>query len=393
MMRTETTTLTADVADELDVFECSLDGVNQIEASAGTGKTWNICALYVRLLLEKKLAADAILVVTFTKAATAELHERIRSRLVQIAHAMETGDTAGDAFLERLFETTLERVDPDEALKRIRIALHTFDQAAIHTIHAFCQRALQEAPFAATMPFAFELEADDSALRFEMAADFWRERVEPAAARDPSFAAWLVSKGAGPASLDAQLSRRLKKPLATLRWGEIGARRPRGRAGVVRYGLRALACRARRHRAIADRRRSEAQQDHAQAHADRRRDCRMVRLFRRQRLSRGAAERSAEAHRERVEERHEGEERAARACCSSITPRRSLPPLLPRKRRSARHGLASCASGSTTRRSNWRCASGRGAWCRSTICCRTCIRRSTPIRGSPMRCGHVIRLR
>ena len=222
-MNTQTTAMTAA---ELDVFECSLDGVNQIEASAGTGKTWNICALYVRLLLEKKLAADAILVVTFTKAATAELHERIRSRLVQIAHAMDTGETAGDAFLERLFDTTLQRVDPDEALKRINIALHTFDQAAIHTIHAFCQRALQEAPFAATMPFAFELEADDSALRFEMAADFWRERVEPAAARDSSFAAWLVSKGAGPASLDVQLSRRLKKPLATLRWGalDVGVR-------------------------------------------------------------------------------------------------------------------------------------------------------------------------
>lgn len=36
------------IAQELDVFACSLDGVNQIEASAGTGKTWNICALYVR---------------------------------------------------------------------------------------------------------------------------------------------------------------------------------------------------------------------------------------------------------------------------------------------------------------------------------------------------------
>jgi exodeoxyribonuclease V beta subunit len=207
-------------ADELDVFACALDGVNQIEASAGTGKTWNICALYVRLLLEKQLSADSILVVTFTKAATAELHERIRSRLAQLAHALESGDADGDPFVERLFETTLAAMNPDEALKRIHIALHTFDQAAIHTIHAFCQRALQEAPFAAAMPFAFEMEADDSALRFQMAADFWRERVEPAAARDYSFAAWLVTKGAGPASLDAQLSRRLKKPLATLRWGE-----------------------------------------------------------------------------------------------------------------------------------------------------------------------------
>jgi exodeoxyribonuclease V beta subunit len=207
--------------DELDVFACPLDGVNQIEASAGTGKTWNICALYVRLLLEKKLAADQILVVTFTKAATAELHERIRARLAEIAHAIENGDAGGDPFIERLFETTLAEVDHEEAKKRIHIALHTFDQAAIHTIHAFCQRALQEAPFAAAMPFALEMEADDSALRFELAADFWRERVEPAAARERSFAAWLVAKGAGPASLDAQLARRLKKPLAALVWGEI----------------------------------------------------------------------------------------------------------------------------------------------------------------------------
>ncbi|WP_250512629.1 exodeoxyribonuclease V subunit beta [Caballeronia sp. INDeC2] len=208
---------------ELDVFSCALDGVNQIEASAGTGKTWNICALYVRLLLEKRLSVEQILVVTFTKAATAELHERIRSRLAGVAHAIENGDAAGDPFIEQLFETTLSEIDAQEAAKRLRIAVSTFDQAAIHTIHAFCQRALQEAPFAAAMPFAFDMEADDSALRFELAADFWRERVEPVAARTPSFASWLVAKGAGPASLDAQLARRLKKPLAALRFGGTDA--------------------------------------------------------------------------------------------------------------------------------------------------------------------------
>lgn len=208
-------------AHELDVFVCPLDGVNQIEASAGTGKTWNICALYVRLLLEKDLGADEILVVTFTKAATAELHERIRGRLAQLAHALDTGDDGGDPFVARLLETTLGAdgaLDPETAAKRVRRALHAFDQAAIHTIHAFCQRALQEAPFAAAMPFAFEMEADDASLRFELAADFWRTRVEPMAARWPGFAAWLVESGAGPAALDAQLARRLKKPLAALRW-------------------------------------------------------------------------------------------------------------------------------------------------------------------------------
>ncbi|MBN3754571.1 exodeoxyribonuclease V subunit beta [Paraburkholderia sp. Tr-20389] len=215
----------APAAQELDVFACDLDGVNQIEASAGTGKTWNICALYVRLLLEKNLSADQILVVTFTKAATAELHERIRGRLAEVQRAIETGDDGNDPFIIRLFETTLSEkrgVDLEAAAKTVRRALRTFDQAAIHTIHAFCQRALQEAPFAAAMPFAFEMEADDAALRFELAADFWREQVEPVAARHPSFAAWLVEKRAGPASLDAQLARRLKKPLAQLRWGEVG---------------------------------------------------------------------------------------------------------------------------------------------------------------------------
>jgi exodeoxyribonuclease V beta subunit len=214
------------VAEELDVFACSLDGVNQIEASAGTGKTWNICALYVRLLLEKNLNADQILVVTFTKAATAELHERIRGRLAELDRAIDTDDDGGDPFIRRLFETTLapERgIDRETALKVVRRALRTFDQAAIHTIHAFCQRALQEAPFAAAMPFAFEMEADDAALRFEMAADFWREQVEPEAYAHPAFAAWLVAKRAGPASFDEQLSRRLKKPLAQLRWGKVDA--------------------------------------------------------------------------------------------------------------------------------------------------------------------------
>jgi exodeoxyribonuclease V beta subunit len=213
-------------AEELDVFACSLDGVNQIEASAGTGKTWNICALYVRLLLEKNLNADQILVVTFTKAATAELHERIRGRLAELHRAIELDDDGGDPFIRRLFETTLapERgIDRETALKVVRRALRTFDQAAIHTIHAFCQRALQEAPFAAAMPFAFEMEADDAALRFEMAADFWREQVEPVAHAHPSFAAWLVARRAGPASLDEQLARRLKKPLAQLRWGSMSA--------------------------------------------------------------------------------------------------------------------------------------------------------------------------
>jgi len=257
-------------AHELDVFACGLDGVNQIEASAGTGKTWNICALYLRLLLEKRLTVEQILVVTFTKAATAELHERIRDRLVgvmlvldaalaQLADVLgdafsdsssnpEAGEadalaqfaaeghdlaelldmaalTQGDPFIERLFETVIgfephHVIGMGEARLRLQHAVRGFDQAAIHTIHAFCQRALQEAPFAAGLPFEFELATDDRALRFETAAEFWRTQVEPLAAREPGFADWLVDGRVHPEALDAQLARRMKKPLARVLWGD-----------------------------------------------------------------------------------------------------------------------------------------------------------------------------
>ena len=79
---------------EFDVFDCDLDGINLIEASAGTGKTWNICGLYLRLLLERGLDVQKILVVTFTNAATAELRERVRSRIVETLGYLRDGSQA-----------------------------------------------------------------------------------------------------------------------------------------------------------------------------------------------------------------------------------------------------------------------------------------------------------
>ncbi|MGI4815553.1 MAG: exodeoxyribonuclease V subunit beta [Janthinobacterium lividum] len=213
--------------EELDVFRCELDGVSLIEASAGTGKTWNICALYIRLLLEREVQVEHILVVTFTRAATAELHERIRGRLAQLNHALEARAVDADAeiddvFIQQLFEIVIgTRLTQQDALRRIRRALWAFDQAAIHTIHGFCQRVLGEASFAANAPFDFEVGSDDQALRAAVATDFWRDRVEVVAQRDPSFAAWLITQGAGPASLDKHLLRRRTKPLARWRWGEL----------------------------------------------------------------------------------------------------------------------------------------------------------------------------
>ena len=66
-----------------DILNSPLSGTNLIEASAGTGKTYTIEGLFVRLILEKRLLVDQILVVTFTNAATEELKDRIRSKLLE----------------------------------------------------------------------------------------------------------------------------------------------------------------------------------------------------------------------------------------------------------------------------------------------------------------------
>jgi exodeoxyribonuclease V beta subunit len=235
---------------DLDVFGCDLDGVCLIEASAGTGKTWNICALYVRLLLEKQLSVEQILVVTFTNAATAELRERIRGRLAGLVAAMapvfgdeaqasegEGGaedddrfefdfdfdpDASDDPLFNVMIAGLIERGDmtPKAIRECLQRALRSFDQASIHTIHGFCQRALAEVPFAAGLPFAYELVPDDNGVRHDLAVEFWRRVVEPMAAQDDRFAAWLVDRKRSPATLTDQLARRLKKPMSEIRWPE-----------------------------------------------------------------------------------------------------------------------------------------------------------------------------
>jgi len=65
----------------LDVFNIEFKGLNLVEASAGTGKTYNITSLYIRALIDQELSPSEILVITFTEDATAELKQRIRSRI------------------------------------------------------------------------------------------------------------------------------------------------------------------------------------------------------------------------------------------------------------------------------------------------------------------------
>jgi exodeoxyribonuclease V beta subunit len=207
---------------EFDVFNCSLKGINLIEASAGTGKTWNICGLYLRLLLERNLEVQQILVVTFTNAATAELRERTRSRIVETLTWLRDGDEAappGDPFVPALVRAVEQRTGLDRPTLALTLdkALQYFDEAAIFTIHGFCQRALADASFSAGLPFSLELVTDDSEMAMEAVHDFWRRRVAGATC-PPALAGHLLQEKDTPEKYAKLLQRSLAKPLATNLW-------------------------------------------------------------------------------------------------------------------------------------------------------------------------------
>ena len=202
----------------LDVFTCHLGGISNIEASAGTGKTWAICGLYLRLIAEMDLTVDRVLVVTFTNAATAELRSRIRGRLVEVLHAMETGRClTGDPFAEK-FLCRIENLGRDVAEKariNLKKALSSFEEAAIYTIHSFCQRTLGDVPFAAVQPFRVEVEANDAEVVREVAADYWRRIVGRYTASEVQG---LINSGLKPDWLAAELKRVIDKPTARLKF-------------------------------------------------------------------------------------------------------------------------------------------------------------------------------
>ena len=147
-------------------------GAALIEASAGTGKTYSIAMLVVRLVVEHSIAIEEILVVTFTKAATEELKDRIRSRLVEAKEHLQ-GETHDDL----LVKWTQTLADKDEALKRIAMALANVDQAGIFTIHSFCQRILMEYPLESGQSFSGELSANIEQYKDRVLRDFWRRNV------------------------------------------------------------------------------------------------------------------------------------------------------------------------------------------------------------------------
>jgi exodeoxyribonuclease V beta subunit len=177
-----------------------LEGINLIEASAGTGKTYTIENLFLRLILEKQLQVDQILVVTFTNAATEELKDRIRSKLLQAEKAFTQG-SAKDPLLIALLE---RQANHTAAIALIHDALVEFDRAPIFTIHGFCARILFEHAFETSNLFDTELISDPSEWERDVAEDFWRRHFYDAPLECIHY---LMQKLKGPASFQQLLAK------------------------------------------------------------------------------------------------------------------------------------------------------------------------------------------
>ncbi|KPF92543.1 exodeoxyribonuclease V subunit beta, partial [beta proteobacterium AAP121] len=209
----------------LNPLTLPLQGSRLIEASAGTGKTWTIAALYLRLVLGHGDVASAplrpllpgeILVMSFTKAATRELSDRIRQRLVEAAacfrgEARAPGAPEPDAFLTALFAEHASGPVREQAAWRLAMAAEAMDDAAVFTIDAWCQRMLREHAFDSGSLFDEELQADEAALREQAAHDYWRQQVYPLA--DEALAA-VLGTWADVEALVHDVQGLLQRPLA-----------------------------------------------------------------------------------------------------------------------------------------------------------------------------------
>jgi exodeoxyribonuclease V beta subunit len=158
-----------------------LQGRALVEASAGTGKTWTLAMLYLRVLLELGLAPAAIAVTTFTEAAAQELRGRIRDRLRQARAVLEGGPPAEQELGEYLRELP-ER--PETLRRRLQLALMELDQAPIGTLHGLCLGLLRECPLDTDSdPMGLEL-VDEAALQRGLIDDLWRQRMQTSSALD-----------------------------------------------------------------------------------------------------------------------------------------------------------------------------------------------------------------
>lgn len=169
------------------------EGTALVEASAGTGKTYNIQSAYLRLVLDG-CPVTSILVVTFTEASTAELRERLRGGLEECRGVLKKHRAALEERRKEfqvskdekrawnaLLESRLRGTAVEELSKRVGAALAMYDRASIYTIHGFCNHVLTQYAFEAGHDSGGELLENTDGAVADASRDWWRANMYGAA--------------------------------------------------------------------------------------------------------------------------------------------------------------------------------------------------------------------
>ncbi|MCC5807892.1 MAG: UvrD-helicase domain-containing protein [Opitutales bacterium] len=179
---------------EFDFAESPLaEGLSVIEASAGTGKTYAISHLVPRLLLDGTVDSVAdILLVTFTKAAAAELADRVRRVLEGLA---APPGACADEGAERL----RARFGEERTREVIDRALLDLDRLNVSTIHSFCMQVLQSEGTLCGLPVLPELVPDASDIVEQSLRDLWENEVagDAVTAAVAAAASWDIGNDLG----------------------------------------------------------------------------------------------------------------------------------------------------------------------------------------------------
>jgi exodeoxyribonuclease V beta subunit len=183
-------------------------GVTLIEASAGTGKTFTIAGIVLRLVLELRIPIEQILAMTYTVAATEELRERVRTRLRDALDDLRSGSLENEIVASYLKHNRFE-----QGIRDLDLAVQNFDNARIFTIHGFCQRTLGDRAFESGLLFDMELLPDPTLIFEEVAHDFWRKQFY----RGPALLSRLaIADERSPAAWTARLQRTINHPDLTV---------------------------------------------------------------------------------------------------------------------------------------------------------------------------------
>lgn len=223
---------------DFNAYTCPLEGVSLVEASAGTGKTYNIQILFLRFILTG-IPIEQILVVTFTEPATAELRDRLRRILISMKALYDCtpedirntadeqlrpffnndGNNDGDNGVSNGIISTTDAKGLREARKRVMQALQDFDRAPISTIHGFCNRMLRENAFESGIRYGMRLRTDISDVYKEKIRDFWRNRCYSASREDCTG---LMMTGLNPGEIYAALKPLFSENSTDINWGRTG---------------------------------------------------------------------------------------------------------------------------------------------------------------------------